>query len=90
MRLGSHPFLPQLLALVRQLETVIHAAGRGTLGILYYDFRDAARRGDGKAQFSWWFVHSDNGGRTWHEQRLSRPSDFYSAPNTVVGHFIGD
>jgi len=30
MRLGSHPFLPQLLALVSQLETVIHAAGRCT------------------------------------------------------------
>jgi hypothetical protein len=68
----------------------IIAAGRGTLGILYYDFRDDARHGDGKALFSWWFVHSDNGGRTWHEQRLSRPSDFYSAPNTFVGHFIGD
>jgi hypothetical protein len=67
----------------------IIAAGRHALGILYYDFRDDAR-GDGKAEFSWWFVHSDNGGRTWHEQRLSGPSDFHGAPNTFVGHFIGD
>lgn len=68
----------------------IIAAGRRSLGIVYYDFRDDVRRSDGKAEFSWWFLHSDNHGRTWHEQRLTGPSDFYRAPNTVVGHFIGD
>jgi hypothetical protein len=68
----------------------IVAAGRRTLGILYFDFRDDARRGDGKAEFSWWFVHSDDRGRSWHEQRLTGPSDLHSAPNTYVGHFIGD
>jgi hypothetical protein len=68
----------------------IVAAGRHSLGILYYDFRDDAQGGDGRAEYSWWFVHSDNRGRSWHEQRLTGPSDFYSAPNTPVGHFIGD
>lgn len=66
------------------------AAGRRSLGIIYYDFRDDVRRGDGKAQFSWWFLHSEDRGRSWHEQRLSGPSDLHRAPNTAVGHFIGD
>lgn len=66
------------------------AASRHSLGILYYDFRDDLRRGDGKAEFSWWFLHSDDGGGSWHEQRLTGPSDLHSAPSTAVGHFIGD
>lgn len=68
----------------------IVAAGRHTLGVLYYDFRDDVRPGDGKAEFSWWFLHSDDDGHSWHEQRLTGPSDLHSAPNTAVGHFIGD
>lgn len=68
----------------------IIAAGRHALGVLYFDFRDDHRRGDGNAQFSYWFASSHNGGRTWHEQRLTPPSDLHSAPETVVGHFIGD
>jgi hypothetical protein len=68
----------------------IIAAGRDAVGIIYFDFRDDLTRGDGRAQFSWWFVRSNNRGRSWREQRLSGPSDFYTAPNTPVGHFIGD
>jgi hypothetical protein len=68
----------------------IVAAGRHSLGILYFDFRDDTQSGDGKAEYSWWFVHSDNGGRRWREQRLSKPSDLHSAANTDVGNFIGD
>jgi hypothetical protein len=68
----------------------IIAAGRRSLGILYFDFRDDTKQGDGKAQYSWWFAHSDNRGRSWREQRVSKPSDLHSAANTYVGHFIGD
>jgi len=68
----------------------IIAAGRHSLGILYFDFRDDTNHGDGKALYSWWFAHSEDGGRKWQEQRLSRPSDLHSAASTLVGHFIGD
>jgi hypothetical protein len=68
----------------------IIAAGRHELGVLYFDFRDDARKGDGKAQFSYWFARSRNGGRNWHEQRLTQPSDLHSAPEASAGHFIGD
>jgi hypothetical protein len=68
----------------------IIAAGRHDLGVLYFDFRDDARKGDGKAQFSWWFTRSHDGGRSWREQRLTPPSDLHSAPETSAGHFIGD
>ena len=68
----------------------IIAVSRDALGVVYFDFRDDRRRGDGKALFSWWFAYSRNGGRSWHEQRVSRPSDLNSALETVVGHFIGD
>ena len=66
------------------------AAGRHAVGILYYDFRDDVRRGDGRAQFSWWFLHSDDSGRSWHEQRLTGRSDLHRAATTAVGHFVGD
>ena len=66
------------------------AASRDALGVIYYDFRDDRRRGDGKTMFSWWFAYSRDGGRSWHEQRLSRPSDLHSAPATYSGHVIGD
>ena len=42
----------------------IIAAGRDAVGIIYFDFRDDVTRGDGKAQFSWWFVRSNNRGRS--------------------------
>lgn len=66
------------------------AASRDGLGVLYFDFRDDARKGDGKAEFSWWFAYSHNGGRSWREQRVSRPSDLHGAPPTYVGRYIGD
>lgn len=72
-----------------KLQPVI-AAGRHALGILYYDFRDDHRRGDGHAMYSWWFLYSADHGRTWKEQRVSRPSDYRSAPITPTGHSIGD
>jgi hypothetical protein len=73
-----------------KLQPIV-AAGRHALGILYYDFRDDRRHGDGRAQYAWWFLHSDNRGRTWRELRVSGPSDYRSAPIvTPGGHFIGD
>jgi hypothetical protein len=74
-----------------KLQPII-AAGPDALGILYYDFRDDTRPGDGRAEFSWWFDHSEDGGRSWHEQRVTGPSDLHSAPGTPqeFGHFIGD
>jgi hypothetical protein len=68
------------------------AAGPDALGIIYYDFRDDTRPGDGHAAFSWWFEHSEDGGRSWHEQRVTAPSDLNRALGTPseFGHFIGD
>ena len=66
------------------------AASSDALGVTYYDFRDDTRRGDGKAMFSWWFASSRDGGRSWHEQRLTKPSDLHTAPTTFLGHSVGD
>lgn len=73
-----------------KLQPII-AAGPDALGILYYDFRDS-RPGDGRAEFSWWFDHSEDGGHSWHEQRVTGPSDLHTAlgPPQNFGHFIGD
>jgi hypothetical protein len=74
-----------------KLQPII-AAGPDALGILYYDFRDDTQPGDGRAEFSWWFDHSQDGGRSWHEQRVTGPSDLNNALGTPLqfGHFLGD
>ena len=74
-----------------KLQPII-AAGPKSLGVLYYDFRDAIQRGGGRAEYSWWFDHSENGGVSWREQRVTGPSDLHSALGTPLqfGHFIGD
>lgn len=74
-----------------KLQPII-AAGAGALGVLYFDFRDDVAHGDGHADFSWWFDHSEDGGRTWHEQRVTGPSDLHAAPGPpeAFDHFIGD
>jgi hypothetical protein len=64
------------------------AAGRHSLGIVYFDFRDDTSPGDGMAQYSWWFAHSDDGGRSWREQRLSRPSDLHAVPTAAIGQYF--
>jgi hypothetical protein len=69
------------------------AAGADSIGIVYYDFRDDRQPGDGKAEFSWWFLHSEDEGLTWHELRVTGPSDLRSGPplagKPFIGHYFG-
>lgn len=51
----------------------------GTLGLIYYDFRNDVY-GDGKLTADAWFRHSHDGGGHWQEDHLAGPSIIYNTP----------
>ena len=60
----------------------------GVIGVTYYDFRkDTAD--PNTLITTYWLTTSDDGGRTWNEQRVAAPFDIRTAPE-ARGLFVGD
>ncbi len=62
---------------------------RSTVGIIYYDFRQATE--DASAlPTSLWQIVSEDGGNTWLETPVAGPFDMLRAPLSGDANFIGD
>jgi len=72
---------------------VLAVDGRGTVGVLYDDFR-RDRHGDRALTTDVWFTRSYDHGRTWHEEHVAGSFDMLTASETdsagVKGLFVGD
>ena len=70
-------------------DPVVAVRGDGTIGVLYYDFRDDTN----EATTLWtslWLARSVDQGRTWTDSRIAGPFDLDLAPRTDSGLFLGD
>lgn len=68
---------------------VVKVASDGTVGVLYYDFRND-KLGDAALSTDAWLTHSHDGGATWSETRVTpKPFDMRRAPY-ASGWFLGD
>ena len=67
--------------------------GRGTVGVMFDDFR-RDKAGDRRLTTDVWFARSTDKGRTWSLRHVAGPFDALSAPESessgVAGHFLGD
>jgi hypothetical protein len=68
-------------------NATVEVSGDGTVGVLYYDFRNNTA-GPG-ATTDVFLAHSHDGGATWSEQHLGGPFDMENAP-FARGYFLGD
>jgi len=61
----------------------------GNIGVTYYDFRNDVA-GDAALSTDTWFTRSEDGGRTWKEEQVTKTSfDMRTAPD-ARGYFVGD
>ena len=67
----------------------IAAAGDGTIGVGYYDLRNASRVDHSSFRVTPWLATSRDGGRTWSDEALSDPFDLRPAQLGEV-YFLGD
>lgn len=68
----------------------VAVAADGTVGVVYYDFRNDTPR-DGRSDADVWFAWSTDRGRSWAERHLAGPFDFERAPVSLGrGLFLGD
>lgn len=84
---------PRAVATPRSLTFLPHVAvaGDGTVGVTYHDVR--GRAPDDAFIADVWLSRSQDGGRTWTEERLAGPLDLRTAPMRDVpsqGRFLGD
>ena len=70
------------------LPPTLAVAGDGSVGLLWYDFRNF--HGAGPLQTDAWLTISRDHGRTWREIHLAGPFDLRSAPLASGGPFVGD
>ena len=70
-------------------DPVVAIRGDGTIGVLYYDFRDDTSD-PATLWTSLWLARSVDQGRTWTESRVAGPFDLDLAPRTDAGLFLGD
>jgi len=68
-------------------DPAVAVAGDGTLGVLYYDFRD--NTADPGLPTGVFLAHSHDQGATWTENRLYPDFDMENAP-VARGYFLGD
>lgn len=67
----------------------VAVATDGTVGVSYYDLRDARPGEVGKPRVTPWLATSRDGGATWSEEALSQPFDL--RPALLQGiYFLGD
>jgi hypothetical protein len=69
-------------------NATVEVSSDGTVGVLYYDFRDNVPAPD-DLQTTVLLAHSHDAGVTWDEQLLDDPFDMQNAP-VARGLFLGD
>ena len=74
---------------VAAFDPFVTARADGTIGIVYYDFRDDTPVTT-TLLTGLWLARSSDAGRTWTETRLAGPFDLDFAPRTDAGLFLGD
>jgi len=67
---------------------MVAVAGDGTVGVTYYDLRDA-RPGDMAFRVTAWLATSHDGGATWSDEALTEPFDLRPA-SLGEAYFLGD
>lgn len=87
---GAHWRSPHVVVRerVQAFLPTLAVAGDGTLGMLWYDFRNYSA--GGALDTDVWFSISRDRGAHWSERHLAGPFDLRSAPPTRYGPFIGD
>jgi hypothetical protein len=68
---------------------MVAVAGDGTVGVTYYDLRDARRTDTNTFRVTPWLATSHDGGHTWSDEALSEPFDLRPA-RLVDAYFLGD
>ena len=74
---------------VQALLPTVRVRADGTIGVLYYDLRDNTPD-PATLPTDVWLARSNDGGRTWTENRIAGPFDLANAPLTDGGYFLGD
>ena len=83
----SAPVQVNTVPSVQAFTPSVEVAADGTVGVLYYDFRNNDPAPGLPTDV--WLTHSHDGGVTWTEQHVYGPFDMEKAPN-ARGLFVGD